>query len=106
MPVAQPNPRIAVPATSLPTCPNCGGRMETFYAVEGTPVHSVLLMETRRRGAGYPTGEIQLALCPHCGFVSNVAFKPELHEYSQKYESTQSYSPTFNALSTAIWRRR
>ena len=84
-------------------CPNCGiGQMETFYSVDGTPVHSVLLMESEDAALSYPKGEIVLGFCPHCGFVSNVAFKPELHEYSQRYESTQSYSPTFTAFNRKL----
>ena len=47
---------------------------------------------------GYPSGEIALALCPACGFISNVAFDPTLQEYSAKYEATQSCSPTFNVF--------
>jgi SAM-dependent methyltransferase len=53
-------------------------------------------MQSSEEAAAYPKGEIQLALCETCAFITNTAFNPELHEYSQKYEATQSYSPTFN----------
>ena len=80
-------------------CPNClQGDMDPFYEVPGVPVHSVLLLESRKQATEYPRGDIRLALCNVCGFVSNVAFDPELHEYSDRYESTQSYSPTFNSF--------
>lgn len=80
-------------------CPNCGhAGMDLFYSVQDVPVHSVLLMKTREDAIGYPTGNIDLGFCPHCGFIANVAFQAELHEYSQKYESTQAYSPTFNSF--------
>ena len=78
-------------------CPNCGqADMSIFYEVFAVPVHSVLLMESRDEALTYPKGDIRMGFCDHCGFVSNVAFQAELHEYSQKYESTQAYSPTFN----------
>lgn len=87
-------------------CPNCGSHgMSVFYEVDRAPAHSVLLMQTREEAVSYPTGQIRLALCDTCGFVSNVAFEPELHEYSQKYEATQSYSPTFNRFHKALAQR-
>lgn len=79
--------------------------MSAFYQVDEAPVHSVLLMRTREKALRYPTGTIQLALCDHCGFVSNVAFDPSLHEYSEEYEATQSYSPTFNKFNRALAQR-
>ena len=87
-------------------CPNCGqGDMTVFYEVHDVPVHSVLLMDTRADAVNYPTGDIRLGTCAHCGFVSNVAFRPEVHEYSQRYESTQAYSPTFNKFHTDLAQR-
>lgn len=80
-------------------CPNCGSTgMSIFYEVTNVPVHSVLLMQTREEALSITTGEIKLGFCNTCGFVSNVAFNPELHTYSSKYEATQSFSPTFNAF--------
>jgi SAM-dependent methyltransferase len=80
-------------------CPNCGSiGLSIFYEVANVPVHSVLLMQTREEALSYATGEIKLGFCNTCGFISNVAFNPELHTYSSKYEATQSYSPTFNTF--------
>jgi 2-polyprenyl-3-methyl-5-hydroxy-6-metoxy-1,4-benzoquinol methylase len=76
--------------------------MSVFYEVDNVPVHSVLLMRTREQALRYPTGTIRLALCERCGFVSNVAFDPSLHEYSGEYEATQSYSPTFNKFNREL----
>lgn len=70
--------------------------MTLFFQIENVPVHSVVLLSTREEAVGYPTGDIELGLCPVCGFISNVAFDPSLQDYSSKYEATQSYSPTFN----------
>jgi SAM-dependent methyltransferase len=79
--------------------------MSAFYEVNEAPVHSVLLMRTREKALAYPTGTIRLGLCEKCGFVSNVAFDPSLHEYSEDYEATQSYSPTFNKFNHALAQR-
>jgi 2-polyprenyl-3-methyl-5-hydroxy-6-metoxy-1,4-benzoquinol methylase len=72
--------------------------MSVFYEVDGAPVPSVLLMRTREQALTYTTGTIRLASCENCGFISNVDFNPQLHNYSQEYEATQSYSPTFNSF--------
>lgn len=87
-------------------CPNCGGRgLTEFYDIERVPVHSVMLLPTREGALAYPTGDIRLALCARCGFVTNVAFDPSLHDYSAEYEATQSFSPTFSAFSRSLASR-
>jgi SAM-dependent methyltransferase len=80
-------------------CPACHSpELKPFYEVDAVPAHSVLLLASREEAVGYPTGTICLALCAACGFISNVAFDPGLHEYSSRYEETQGFSPTFNAF--------
>ena len=88
-------------------CPNCGhAGMVNIYEMNGAPVHSVLLMESREEALRYPQGEIHLGYCNHCGFVGNMAFQPEVQEYTQKkYESTQAYSPTFNTFHRNLAQR-
>jgi hypothetical protein len=66
----------------------------------------VLLLPTRDEAIAYPTGDIRLDFCHACGFVYNAAFDPDLqHEYAERYEETQGYSPTFNAFSTRLAQR-
>lgn len=72
--------------------------MSVFYELRGVPAHSVLLLQTREEALAYPKGDIALAFCESCGFISNTDFDPSLHEYSAKYEATQAFSPTFNAF--------
>lgn len=80
-------------------CPSCRtAGMSVFYELEQVPVHSVLLLGTREQALNYPKGTISLAFCSHCGFISNMAFDPQVHDYSGDYESTQAYSPTFNTF--------
>jgi len=85
------------------TCPNCGSDgMSVFYEINRVPVHSVLLLPTREEAVNYPKGDIALGFCDTCGFISNVAFDPSLHEYSSRYEATHAFSPTFNAFSQRL----
>jgi len=82
----------------LPSCPLCGGRdLETFFRVDAVPVHQNLLWRTRESARHCDRGEIALALCTTCGFISNAAFQPALVRYSPLYENSQSCSPQFHA---------
>jgi SAM-dependent methyltransferase len=88
------------------TCPGCGTPgMNRFYDVSGVPVHSVLLMFTRDEALTYPRRDISLGFCEVCGFISNIAFDPTVHEYSTKYEETQGFSPTFNSFHRTLAQR-
>ena len=76
-------------------CPSCGTEMKPFYTFKNVPTNSCILMETAEEARQYPRGDIVLGHCESCGFIRNLAFVPELTEYSGKYEETQGYSPTF-----------
>jgi SAM-dependent methyltransferase len=89
-----------------PTCPSCGSQeVSVFYELEAVPVNSVVLLRTREEALSYPKGDIRLALCSSCGFITNVAFDPSLLEYSDRYEATQSFSPTFSAFAQRLAAR-
>jgi SAM-dependent methyltransferase len=85
-------------------CPNCRsvGRSSPFYEVPGVPTNSCLLVEDRGRALAFPTGDIVLTLCEECGFIFNAAWDSERTIYSDQYEETQGFSPTFNAFNHAI----
>src|SRR5450755_4403329 len=84
-------------------CPNClDGSLRVFHDVRGVPVHSVLLMASRDIAMNYPKGDIKLGYCGNCGFVSNTAFNPAVHEYSTQYEETQGFSATFRAFHSRL----
>jgi SAM-dependent methyltransferase len=79
--------------------------MFVFYELEGVPVNSVVLLATRETALGYPQGDISLAMCQACGFITNLAFDQSLMDYATGYEATQSYSPTFNAFAQRLAQR-
>jgi SAM-dependent methyltransferase len=76
--------------------------MEVFFELPGVPVNSCLLVDSRDAALTFPRGDIALGFCGRCGFISNVAFRGELTEYSGRYEETQGYSETFNAFHRAL----
>jgi SAM-dependent methyltransferase len=87
-------------------CPSCGSsNISVFYEIEQVPVHSVLLLPGREEAVNYPKGTLRLGHCQTCGFIYNTAFQPELHEYSERYEETQGFSPTFNTFSKNLAER-
>lgn len=84
-------------------CPGClESGMEIFYDMEGAPVHSVLLMETRESARSYPKGRITLGFCHECGSISNTSFNPAMNEYSQNCEETQGFSGTYNGFAREL----
>ena len=91
------------PSTACENCAQPG--VVSFYRVKGIPAHSVLLMESEEEAKGYPRRDLDLAFCPSCGFVGNVAYDPGVHEYSTKYEETQGFSPTFSGFAADLARR-
>jgi hypothetical protein len=85
-------------------CPNCrsAGCCHPFYEARGVPTNSCLLVEDRARALRFPTGDIVLAVCSECSFIFNAAWDPERTVYSDQYEETQGFSPTFNTFNRAI----
>ena len=79
--------------------------MQTFYKVKNVPVHSCVLMSTKRESLSFPQGDVNLGFCTNCGFISNIAFNPSLLDYSINYEDQQCFSPTFNAFSSDLANR-
>jgi SAM-dependent methyltransferase len=84
-------------------CPACGSHgLEPFYRQEDVPVHSCLLLEERDEALQFPTGSIDLAFCTRCGFITNTAFRPGVHRYSEDYEETQEFSPRFQEFAQEL----
>jgi C-methyltransferase C-terminal domain/Methyltransferase domain len=79
--------------------------MMIFHEIKSVPANSCILLSTRREALEYPKGDILLGFCPHCGFISNVAFDPKLTEYSDRYEETQGFSTTFQKFHLELANR-
>jgi SAM-dependent methyltransferase len=89
------NPLVLIPSEHG-TCPACAGRRHTpVLALRNVPANSCLMLDSPEEARAYPRGDIELVFCEDCGFVFNRALDPLLTEYSDRYEPTQAYSPTF-----------
>lgn len=90
------NPNSALADIPCPACGSTG--MSIFVRQKAIPSNSCILLPSREEAIGYPTGDLSLAFCPECGFISNTAFNPDLTEYSSRYEETQGYSSIFSSF--------
>ncbi|MBX3357071.1 MAG: methyltransferase domain-containing protein [Phycisphaeraceae bacterium] len=103
---ARPGPSFHSENVPSARCPNCDSAgMRAFYSVPQIPVHSVLLMPSRQEAMDFPKRDLKLGFCSVCGFVCNILFDPSVHLYSQRYEETQGFSPTFNAFARQLAQR-
>ena len=86
-------------------CPACSTPgLEPFYEAEAVPTNSCILLRTAEEARRYPRGDLLLAFCGECGFISNLRFEPDLTEYSGRYEETQGFSETFRAFHESLAR--
>jgi len=87
-------------------CSNCGAHaISTFYEAENVPVHTCVMLSTRKEALSFPKGKIVLGFCKKCGFISNVAFDSSAVNYSSLYEDQQSFSSTFNVFADSLAKR-
>jgi SAM-dependent methyltransferase len=87
-------------------CPACGvARLTVFFEEGNVPTNSCLLLDDPSESAAFPRGELQIAFCDSCGFITNTAFEPGRAEYSQRYEETQGFSAHFMAFAHELARR-
>lgn len=79
-------------------CPGCGSnRTFPFFELPEVPSNSCILLTSVEEAKACPRGRVLLCFCEDCGFIGNHSFEPALTEYSERYEETQGFSPTFNA---------
>ena len=77
-------------------CPVCSGADTVeFLRRERVPVHQNLLAGDAPSALGVARGTLAMRICEDCGFVFNAAFQPELLDYGEKYENTQTCSGAF-----------
>ncbi len=104
--MSQQGPSFEVSWDAACVCPNCHARgLRVFYEVRDIPCHSTLLMGSAKAARDYPRGDLRLGFCPACGFVCNTRFDPRVHEYSQRCEESQGFSPTFNRFARELASR-
>ncbi len=88
------------------TCPCCDAPgVARFYEAASIPVQSNLLAATRQEAIDVPLGDLRLASCAGCGFITNTAFDPASQQQTAKYEATQGCSATFNSFARGLAER-
>ncbi|MFO0982802.1 MAG: class I SAM-dependent methyltransferase [Planctomycetota bacterium] len=84
-------------------CQSCQSTdLDVIYELQAVPVHSCLLIESRADALAFPRGDLKLAFCRSCGFISNLAFDDQVQSYSAKYEETQGFSPHFRQFTQRL----
>jgi len=77
-------------------CPVCyHSEMTVFFEVESAPVFCNVLWNNRDEAIASPRAPVHLAYCHDCELIYNVAFEPQLMEYSPAYENSLHFSPRF-----------
>lgn len=104
-PSFEPNP-LSLREDERGRCPACGGgRFLPVVTIRDVPTNSCLMLGTQEEARAYPRGDIELVFCEGCAFMFNRAFDPRLTEYSERYEPTQAYSPTFQRYHESLAKR-
>ncbi|MEM9710216.1 MAG: methyltransferase domain-containing protein [Pseudomonadota bacterium] len=97
------DPRTEKSTVAEMRCLVCGAPEVTRgVRIENVPAHAVRLYKSRAEALSEPLGVLDLVGCQACGFVFNGAYNPSLHRYDAQYESTQSFSPAFNAFNREL----
>ena len=77
-------------------CPLCGGHgLRIFYSIKDVPASCNRLWTNKDDALNCPKGDIRLAFCPHCTFVSNIAIEPQKNQYDNQYDNSLFYSDHF-----------
>jgi SAM-dependent methyltransferase len=80
-------------------CPSCESRaLQLFYSVDNIPVNSCLVVDSPEAGRAFPRGDLRIAVCEACGYITNTAFDLKRLRYDPTYEETQTFSATFSAF--------
>ena len=88
------------------SCPLCGSsRLKVFFRMTDVPVYCNVLWSTREAALNCPKGDIKLAFCPNCSFITNVAFNPNRLEYTPEYENALHFSSLFQDYAQSLAER-
>lgn len=89
--------------TTRKKCPVCyHSEMIVFFEVESAPVFCNVLWPSRAEALAASRAPIRLAYCHECGLIYNIAFAPQLMEYSPAYENSLHFSPHFQAYAEDV----
>lgn len=78
---------------SCPVCDSDG--MKLFFEKKDVPIHGNILWKTQKEAQNCPRGDIKLAFCPTCGYITNIEFNEKKTNYSEAYDTSRHFSPIF-----------
>jgi SAM-dependent methyltransferase len=82
------------------TCDACGiAELVPFADLGDIPVLCGVHWDDAGAAASSPVGRMTMAYCPHCAYVRNVAFNPEIMVYDTTMDTNLHFSPAFQAFS-------
>jgi hypothetical protein len=77
-------------------CSLCGSSgLLVFYEVTNVPASCNLLWTSKEEAINCPKGDIKLAFCSFCTFITNYAIEPEKNQYGHLYDNSLFYSQHF-----------
>lgn len=83
-------------SSDMQNCPICkGSLLHPFLFRKRTPVHQNLVVASSEAARSLPMGALDMVMCLQCNFVFNRAYDPELLQYCQSYDNTQTHSSFF-----------
>jgi SAM-dependent methyltransferase len=86
-------------------CPVCESSTTIeFLTRASVPVHQHLLHEDAESARAISRGSLAMRACGDCGFGFNAAFEPDLLDYGDEYDNTQTYSEDFNTYTDGLVR--
>ncbi len=85
------------------TCVLCGSSdLRIFYTVKNVPASCNRLWKSKDAALDCPKGDIKLAFCRSCTFISNVAIEPEKNQYDSGYDNSLFYSAHFQEFAKKL----
>jgi SAM-dependent methyltransferase len=96
----------AITERSSLTCPACGAaEMEPLADLDRVPVLSGVTFIDRDEALASPAAPMEVAVCPACTHVYNIAFDPVLIDYDVDYDNSLHHSTIFQAYAHELVRR-
>ena len=82
--------------SGIHNCPLCGSsELLFFYNAIDVPASCNRLWKNKDDAINCPKGDIKLAFCHHCTFISNTAIEPQKNQYDNQYDNSLFYSAHF-----------
>ncbi|MGD0644273.1 MAG: class I SAM-dependent methyltransferase [Candidatus Bathyarchaeia archaeon] len=84
-------------------CALCGSSdLRIFYTAKNVPASCNRLWKNKDDALNCPKGDIKLAFCRSCTFISNIAIEPEKNQYDSGYDNSLFYSAHFQEFARKL----